>query len=159
RPAVANIANMSTGDPRTSRAAIHGILFFAALVSVNVAFPSLLWPWYLVLPLFVYGAIVLAVGPLRRSIPKLAVGRLDGWPLLCAVAIVATTAGVLVAFQMLVRPDVQDLAAKLLLDWFDGLLLAGVFFSVANAVLEELIFRGVLWEVVSEEWNQGTALG
>ena len=36
---------------------------------------------------------------------------------------------------------------------------AGICFSIVNAVLEELIFRGILWEVVSEEWNNAMALG
>src|SRR5206468_2309260 len=55
--------------------------------------------------------------------------------------------------------DLQGLVAKLPMDWFGNLLLAGVCFSVVNAAAEELIFRGVLWEVVSDEWNQGAALG
>jgi membrane protease YdiL (CAAX protease family) len=36
--------------------------------------------------------------------------------------------------------------------------LAGICFSVINAILEELIFRGLLWEVAAAEWNEGVAL-
>ncbi len=42
---------------------------------------------------------------------------------------------------------------------FGNLLLAGVWFSVVNAALEELVFRGVLWEFVAAEWNGRAALG
>src|SRR5205085_590961 len=35
---------------------------------------------------------------------------------------------------------------------------AGVCFSVVNAAIEEVIFRGILWEIVAKEWDQGAAL-
>jgi hypothetical protein len=142
-----------------TRAAIHGILFFALVVIVNACFPSLPWPWYLVIPVLVYAALVLAVGPLRRTAPKLAVGRLGGRPLLGAAVLAFVTTGVLVGFQAVFEPDTKDLAAKLPVAWFGSLLLAGASFSIVNAVVEEVIFRGILWELVADEWNQGVALG
>ena len=45
------------------------------------------------------------------------------------------------------------------MDWFRNIIFAGVCFSVVNAAIEEMIFRGILWELASEEWNQATALG
>jgi uncharacterized protein len=147
-----------TGELATTKGAIHGGLFFAAWIAVTVGLPWLLWPWYLALPLLAYGAIVSVIGPLRRTAPKLSVGRMGGWPLLYTAVLALTATGVLVGFQAIMQPELKDLAAKLPVDWFGNLLLAGVCFSVVNAVLEELIFRGVLWEVVSAEWNQGTAL-
>lgn len=150
---------MRTAELPQTRAAFHGVLFLAALVIVNVGFPSLAWPWYLLLPILVYGAIVLAIGPLRRTAPKLAIGRLGGWPLAYAAILTLTTTGVLVGFQYLMQPDATDLAAKLPAAWFGSVLLAGVGFSVVNALLEEVIFRGILWDLVADEWSQGAALG
>jgi membrane protease YdiL (CAAX protease family) len=147
-----------TEELAKTRGAIHGSLFFAAWIAVTAGFPLLLWPWYLALPLLAYGAIVLVIGSLRRTAPKLAVGRMGGWPLLYTVVLALTATGVLICFQIIMRPELTDLAAKIPVDWFANILLAGVCFSIANAALEELIFRGVLWQVVSEEWNQGTAL-
>jgi membrane protease YdiL (CAAX protease family) len=37
--------------------------------------------------------------------------------------------------------------------------LAGVCFSLGNAALEEVVFRGVLWDTLAREWNPGVALG
>jgi membrane protease YdiL (CAAX protease family) len=54
---------------------------------------------------------------------------------------------------------VKELGANLPVDWFGNLLLAGVVFSVVNAALEELIFRGILWDLVADEWSQAAALG
>jgi membrane protease YdiL (CAAX protease family) len=139
--------------------AVHGAVFFAALGAVAVGLSPLSWPWYLLLPLLAYGVIVLAWPRLRRTAPRLAFGRLVGWPLAAAVALSVATWVVLVAFQTLARPEVAHLAAGLPVAAFGNLLLAGVCFSMANAVLEELIFRGLLWEVAAAEWNVGVALG
>jgi membrane protease YdiL (CAAX protease family) len=140
-------------------AALHGTVFFAALGGVAIVLAPLKWPWYLLLPLLAYGAIVLAWPRLHRTAPRLAVGRLDGWPLAAAVALAVVTSLVLVTFQALARPDMADLAVGLPVATFGNLLFAGVCFSAANAALEELIFRGVLWEVAAAEWNVSVALG
>jgi membrane protease YdiL (CAAX protease family) len=137
----------------------HGVLFLTALGAVAMGLSPLGWPWYLLLPLLAYSAIVLALPRLRRTAPRLALGRVDGWPLVAAAGLSAVTSVALVAFQLLARPNVAELAARLPVFAFGNLLLAGVCFSVANAVLEEVIFRGVLWEVASAEWNVGVALG
>jgi len=95
---------------------------------------------------------------LRRTAPRLAIGRLGGWPLAYAAVLALITTSVLLSFQALVRPDMKELALKLPVVLFGNLLIAGIIFSVVNAVLEELIFRGILWNLISDEWNQGTAL-
>jgi uncharacterized protein len=143
---------------RKRAGALHGGFFLAALAAVAVGLPALSWPWYLLLPLLAYAGVVLAVSPLRRTAPRLAVGRLGGVPLVCTAALSVATAGVLLGFHALVRPEVSDLAIRLPVAAFGNVVLAGVCFSVVNASLEELIFRGVLWEVIVDEWNGGVAL-
>jgi membrane protease YdiL (CAAX protease family) len=139
--------------------AVHGTVFLAALglVAVGLSPPS--WPWYLLLPLLGYALVVLAWPRLRRTVPRLAFGRMEGWPLAAAVGLGVATSAVLVAFQTLARPDVADLAAGLPVAAFGNLLFAGICFSAVNATLEELIFRGILWEVAAAEWNVSVALG
>jgi hypothetical protein len=139
--------------------AVHGTVFLLALGAIAIGLSPLRWPWYLLLPLLAYAVVVLAWPRLRRTAPRLAIGRFDGWPLAAAVALSVATSIVLVAYQALARPDVADLAAGLPVAAFRNLLFAGVCFSAANAALEELIFRGVLWEVAAAEWNVAVALG
>ena len=96
---------------------------------------------------------------LRRTAPGLTLGRMVGWPLAVALVLAITTVVALLGFQALARPEVAGLAAGLPVAAFGSLLVAGVCFSTTNAVLEELIFRGVLWEATAAEWNRGVALG
>ena len=143
---------------RQRAGSLHGLLFLAVVSVVAFGFPPPSWPWYLFLPLLGYVIIVLAFPPLRRTAPLLSVGRLGGAPLACAAALAVLTSGVLLGFHALIRPDVIELGARLPVAAFGNIVLAGVCFSVVNAALEELIFRGVLWEVVADEWNPGLAL-
>jgi uncharacterized protein len=139
--------------------AVHGAVFLAALGTVAVVLSPPRWPWYLLLPLLAYAAIVVVWPRLRRTAPQFVFGRWKGWPLAAAVMLSVATAAVLVMFQALARPELADLAAGLPITAFGNLLFAGVCFSAVNAILEELIFRGVLWEVAAAEWNVGVALG
>jgi membrane protease YdiL (CAAX protease family) len=147
-------------DPRqrqTGWPAVHGGLFLALVLSVVAFCPALGWPWYLLLPVAGYVCVVLLVPPLRRTFPRLAAGRVDGPGLAGAITLIVLTSAALVAYQVLVHPDVTDLAAKLPAA-FGNLVLAGICFSVVNAVLEELIFRGVLYEAVVAEWGGAVAV-
>jgi CAAX protease family protein len=146
---------METAHKRGS--SIHGCLFIAAACVVALISP-LKWPWYLLVPLLAYAAIAVSFARLRRTAPPLKVGRLNGAPLLFAVIISLVTSSVLVAFHTWARPDVSELAGNIPIAFFGNLFVAGVCFSVLNAALEEVIFRGVLWGVVADEWNNTVAL-
>jgi|SRR6185437_16115535 len=88
-----------------SNSSVHGSLFLAALAVVAVGMPASPWPWYMLLPLLIYGGIALALPPLRRTVPQLSLGRMDGVPLACAVSLSGVTVAVLVGFHVLGRVD------------------------------------------------------
>jgi uncharacterized protein len=140
------------------RGHVHGGLLIAALCAVGLALPPLSWPWPLLLPLLAYAVIARTVPALRRTAPPLAAGRLGGAPLAFAAILGLATTAVLLAFHAWARPDVRELAAKLPVAVFGNLLLTGICFSVVNAVLEEVVCRGVLWGALADEWNTGVAL-
>ncbi len=148
---------MKTEQPSSGWPAIHGGIFLAVLGGVWLYLPSLDWPWYWLLPLAAYGVLVLAVPPLRWTAPRLAIGRLTGAPLVGAIALGIVTSGVLLAFDALVRPDVPVLATGVAAN-FGQLILVGIGFSLANALLEELIFRGLLYEALAAEWGVAVAV-
>jgi hypothetical protein len=59
----------------------------------------------------------------------------------------------LVTFQRLFHPDVSALAAFLPASVLGGSVIAGIGFAVSNALFEELIFRGILFDAVESEWG------
>jgi membrane protease YdiL (CAAX protease family) len=124
---------------------VHGALFLAALFAAALLLPPLPWPWYLLLPLLAYAAITLSFAPLRRTAPVLTIGRLTGAPLAYAVLLSSATTAVLLAFHAWVGPDVSELAGRLPVAAFGNLVVAGICFSILNAALEEIVFRGILW--------------
>lgn len=136
---------------------VHGGIFIAILVSTAALFPVLGWPWYLLAPLAAY-AVVAALAPLRRTAPQLRIGRMSGLPLAGAIFLSAATAAVLVAFDAFLQPDTSELAAKIPVADFGSLAVAGVCFSILNAIMEELVFRGVLYEALAAEWGDATAI-
>ena len=66
----------------------------------------------------------------------------------------------LLLFHATVQPDVQSYRAFLPLDALGGVFVAGAVFSTVNATLEELVFRGVLFDAVQSQWGVvGTLIG
>ena len=55
-------------------------------------------------------------------------------------------------------PDISAQAARLSDAALNNLVLAGVCFCLANATLEEVIFRGIVWDIVAREQSNGVAL-
>lgn len=141
-----------------SSAPLHGALLLAIVCITAWVLPSLAWPWYLLLPLLAYSGVVLISPPLRRTAPRITVGRLGGAPLACAAVLSVATTLVLLAFDAWAQPDTTELAAQLPTGAFGHLMLAGVFLSLVNATLEEVIFRGLFWEAIAAEWNVHIAL-
>jgi membrane protease YdiL (CAAX protease family) len=70
----------------------------------------------------------------------------------------ALTTLALVIFQNTARPDVSSYGAVLPLHALGGVVTAGVVFTVVNATLEELVFRGVLFDAVQSQWGPAVAV-
>ncbi len=147
-------------DDKSSRnwRALHGGVYLAFLALLALGPPILLtWPWFWIAPLGGYFAVVALVPPLRRTFSWLRFGTIR-WPAVAATTvIIVLTSAVLVLFQVIVRPDVRELGASLPVASLGGVVTAGIVFAVLNATLEELVFRGVLFDAIESQWNWLTA--
>jgi membrane protease YdiL (CAAX protease family) len=148
---------MEAGPQRESTQAgwrpLHGAVFLGVLLLARLSLPPLPWPSIWVIPLAGYAAVILLVPPLRRTFPGLPGGKI-GWASAAVTAGVTLVAcGVLVGYQALFRPELSELARGLPVAAFGNLVLAWICFSIANAVLEEIVFRGVLFDAVEAEWG------
>jgi uncharacterized protein len=138
-------------------------LAHAGLLLALLALPSFIselrpWPLYLLAPLTIYALIVAVVPPLRRGVHWLRVGRLDGAVLAWTTAIILGSSAALVLWFVLARPDVGDLMEKIPHVGPVQLILIGITFSLANALMEEAIFRGVFQEALTAEWGPRLAV-
>jgi membrane protease YdiL (CAAX protease family) len=65
----------------------------------------------------------------------------------------------LILFHTLFRPDVSALMAALPVTALGGVVLAGILFPLLNASMEELVFRGALFDAIEAEWGWQVAVG
>jgi len=54
-------------------------------------------------------------------------------------------------------PDVHGLAARLPGSILGSAVLAGILFSLGNAAMEEMLFRGMIYDALESQWGWATA--
>jgi len=135
-----------TGDVR-----LIAPIAFCPIAALSIKFnPWPIWPMHLVLPLLAWGLVVIPLPALRRA-ARIPVGL---WPDRATVwLIVVTVVGsaiALVVWHQLLRSDLSDLIA--MIPAMPALLLplACLGFAIVNAIIEELIWRGILWDMLAK---------
>lgn len=120
-----------------------------ALLAVAVAGP---WPWQVSM------AVALGVWALlhpKAWAPRAPWGRLaPGW----TAVVGGVTPIALLGWLALFHPDLSGVRAAVPAAPFAVLVLGGVGFAVINAVLEELVFRGVLQSSLEPAFGAGGAI-
>jgi uncharacterized protein len=131
----------------------HGVAF-VLLMAGALAVPALRqWPWVWLAPTIAYFTLVLCAPRLRRTMGWLRVGQLSKGSIAATIAVMTLTVLILVLFHAIARPDVRGPRAAIPVDAFGGVIMAGVIFTIVNATLEELIFRGVLFDALESQWG------
>jgi hypothetical protein len=152
-------AELSMTDPRPQSEAriAHAVVFLLLLVGCSLA-PALRgWPWIWLAPFAAYFLLVAVVQRLRRSLDWLHFGSMSTASVAATVALMAVTIAVLIVFQTVVKPDLDSLRAALPLSPLGGPILTGAVFAAVNATLEELVFRGILFDAMQAKWNATVA--
>lgn len=131
----------------------HGSAF-VVLMAVAMLIPVLRrWPWIWIVPLAGYFLMLVFIPHLRRSMTWLRLGKVSGASVALTVGITMVTSLALVAFNTIAKPDLNSYRAALPFEKFGGVITAGVVFTIVNATLEELVFRGVLFDAIRSQWN------
>jgi membrane protease YdiL (CAAX protease family) len=137
---------------------MHGVIFFALLAAAAFVPGFRVWPLLWLVPLAVYGILVAAVPALRASFQPWRFGRVTTAGVLAALILAAGSCAVLVAFEILTHPDVSEYRSFLPVSALGGVIAAGVIFPILNALLEEIVFRGVLFDAVESQWGAWVAI-
>jgi hypothetical protein len=74
--------------------------------------------------------------------------------LLAAIGIAIISSAALFLFQSWSHPDLRTYAAALPKLPYGGVFIAGTLFAFLNAFLEEVIFRGVLFDAIASQFNR-----
>ncbi len=139
--------------------AVHGFVFFALLVLTALIPIFHGWPLFWAFPLGCYFLLVSCVAPLRASFNRWQFGRVTLFTLTATAVISLIACGALVAFQLFAVPELTGLGRMLSpVVAFGGVLWAGVAFSLGNALLEELAFRGIFFDAAESQWGVGFAI-
>jgi membrane protease YdiL (CAAX protease family) len=143
---------------RTDWRAMHGLIFFA-LTAASAFVPIFrTWPLLWVVPLAAYVALVAAVPALRASFHPWRFGRVTRAGLIATLVLAVGSCVVLVAFDVLTHPDLGEYRGFLPVSDLGGLVAAGVIFPILNAFLEEVVFRGILFDAVESQWGARVAI-
>jgi len=124
---------------------------FCPIAALSIKFnPWPIWPAHLLVPLLAYGLIVVPVPALWRA-ARIPVGA---WPARATVwLIVVTVVGsaiALIVWHQFLHPDLGDLLV--MIPAMPALLLplACLGFAIVNAIIEELIWRGIIWDMLAK---------
>ena len=87
------------------------------------------------------------------------IGRLTTRTIAAATAIAFLSLVTLIGYQEILHPEIGDLNVMLPVEAMGGVVLAWVIFPLVNASLEELIFRGILFDAIRSDWGPQVAVG
>jgi membrane protease YdiL (CAAX protease family) len=136
----------------------HAGLALVLLGSGLLATDLLAWPFHILAPLAAYVLIVALVPPLRRSLSWLRVGRLDRNVWIATAMVVVVSSATLMIWHHYARPNVSSLVGRFPKGSVSVLVLVGVAFAMGNALLEEVLFRGLLYDALRSGYGVVTAL-
>lgn len=136
--------------------AVH-IALLASLLLLPSPFFHLfqVWPFTILGPLVIYGAVVIVTPQLRHSIGWMRFGNIDTKAAKLIIATVFVSSLSLVGWVVLIKPDIQHHLALVpeLPVW--AYPFAGIGFALVNSAMEEIIFRGILMEATDSALGPG----
>lgn len=102
-----------------------------------------------IVPIVLYAAVVRFAPSIRRETTWLTWGAVTPRLVAGALAVVVVSGAALVGWYWLVRPDIAAFT-RFIPEWpLPLLLLGGLGFAVLNGIVEEVIFRGIVWDGVA----------
>ncbi len=137
---------------------LHLSLFTAALVLAPYLEPALRsWPYALLVPILLYGLVVIIVPRLRQSMLWFHAGNFDRNISLSAAAISVLSGLALLAWYAALKPDlaVQLRSMPDMPLWLFPV--AGLAFAAGNAAMEEFAFRGIVMQSLDSAFGPGFA--
>ena len=145
------MAERTTTDWRV----LHGALFVILMIGTLLVPVFRQWPWVWLAPLAFYFLVALCIAPMRRSLDWLRIGRITPKTVGASVALIVLSSVALLFFHRAMQGEVRPPAP---LKVFGAGVASGIAFALLNATLEELVFRGILFDALESQWGKWMAL-
>ncbi len=131
-----------------------GVFCIVCIALALLGLPSQLW---FALALAAYVAVGRFGRGQRGILSWFVAGTVTRDVLLLAVTSILLSAVALIMWFLGVRPDINDIIETFLPDWHLALLIpGGLIFSMLNAAVEEVAYRGVLMDALDKSIGAGT---
>ena len=133
---------------------LHGTAFVLLMVAAMLVPAVRKWPWIWLAPLGSYFALVMIAAPLRRSLRWVRAGRITAASAGVTLGIIVVSSTALILFHNSAGSDMPAHGASF--PWKGlggGIVVAGLIFSFLNAAVEELVFRGILFDALESQWG------
>lgn len=137
---------------------LHALLLLVLIAAATLVPIFRLWPLLWLVPLAAYAVLVASVPPLRATFRAWRFGRVSGTTVVATAIITMGSCAALVVFHLRTHPDVSVFTGFLPVHTLGGVFAAGVLFSLFNALFEETIFRGVLFDAIESQWGVAVAV-
>jgi uncharacterized protein len=129
---------------------LFGTSLFFLLVYLSRFLPFTVLSLFYFIPLTIYLLIVTLIKPFRPQIRWLKIGHIDKSIVMLGVFTVVVSCLTLWLWTVIAKPDLADITKLIPNAGLWSLTLLGLAFAVINSIVEEIIYRGVLWNVFSQ---------
>ncbi len=103
----------------------------------------------LIIPIAIYSAVVLFTPSIRRETGWLKWGAVTPRLIAGSLVVVVLSSAALILWYRVVQPDIAAFT-RFIPQWpLPLLLLGGLGFAILNGVVEEVIFRGIVWDGIA----------
>lgn len=146
---------MTRTEPITNLPVVHGFVFLLAFLCTD-AVP---WPWDWLAqwsPLIAYLVIVGCIPSLRCSIGWLRIGRLTLANSAVTLAVIAVVITIIFVIPQARFP--RGFEQVLPFRTVFGAFISSVLFAAINATVQELVFRGILFDALDSVWGRWGAI-
>lgn len=136
--------------------AVHAVLIAALLLVPGPIFPLFrIWPFTILGPLVIYGAVIIVIPQLRHSIGWIRLGIINSKVTKLIIVTVFVSSLSLVGWVVLIKPDIKHHLALVPELPFWVYPFAGIGFALLNSVMEEAVFRGIFMEAIDSALGAG----
>jgi uncharacterized protein len=132
-----------------SKISLFGPVLFFTLAFLAAMLPFARLGLLMILPLIVYVIIISLAKPVKSQTHWLKLGKIDKTTWLFGLMIIVITSIVLVLWNMIINPNISDIMAIIPKWSFGNLLLLGIGFALLNSIIEESIYRGIIWDAAA----------